>query len=221
MPHHCENKSDGFIWHGVEYVREHDAIAGAVIEPDYIDSLLDNAVAIWQRLSIVTVTESCVGFQRLRQVDVVTERPCSLACLKSVISLHEWCDLLLDGSMEARANAYELRTPSKYRHRQGSWMRAHNLLELSGRRDVGPSLGTCHRPNRLCPTQLLIRVRKCIPVAEEGPIGCLGYASDTHLLLVVCFVYGCGVSGSVGSRLYEWISAPSSSSAGRVRTLAI
>src|SRR5260221_5288904 len=120
MPHHCENQSDGFIWHGVEYVGEYDAIAGAVIEPYYVNSLLDNAVAIWQRLSIVTVTESCVCLQRLRQVDVVAERLCGLACLKPIMSLHEWCDLLLDGSMEARANAYELRTPSKYQLRQGS-----------------------------------------------------------------------------------------------------
>jgi len=99
-------------------------------------------------------------------------------------------------------------------------MRAHHLLEISRRRNVGPSLGACHRPNRLCPTQLLIRGWECIPVAEEGPVGGLCYASNTHLLIVVCLVDGCDVSGSVGSRLYESISTPFSP-AGRMRTLAI
>lgn len=60
MSYHCEHQRDGFIWHGIEYVGEYNAVTGAVIEPDYVDSLLDNAVAIWQCLSIVTVTESCV-----------------------------------------------------------------------------------------------------------------------------------------------------------------
>jgi len=45
--YHCEHQRDGFIWHRIEYVGEYDAITGAVIEPDYVDSLLDDAVAIW------------------------------------------------------------------------------------------------------------------------------------------------------------------------------
>lgn len=110
MSYHCKHQRYGFVRHGIEYVGEYDAVAGTVIEPDYVDALLNDAVAIRQRMFFVTVTESCVRLQRLRQLNVVTETLCGLARLKPIISLDERCHLLLDGSIEPRADACKLRT---------------------------------------------------------------------------------------------------------------
>jgi hypothetical protein len=110
MSYRCKHQRYGFVRHGVEYVGEYNAVARTVIEPDYVDTLLDDAVAIWQRRSFVTVTESCVCLQPLRQLNVVTETFCGLARLKHIISLYERHEPLLDDSVETRANARKLRT---------------------------------------------------------------------------------------------------------------
>lgn len=46
MSYRCKHKRNGFVGYGVECVGEYDAIARAVVEPDDIDGLLDNAVAV-------------------------------------------------------------------------------------------------------------------------------------------------------------------------------
>jgi hypothetical protein len=57
MSYHCKDERDGFVGHGVEYVGEYDAVARTVIEPGDINGLLDNAVAVGQRVLILAVAE--------------------------------------------------------------------------------------------------------------------------------------------------------------------
>jgi hypothetical protein len=113
MSYHCKDERHGFVRHGIEYVGEYDAVARTVIEPDYVDALLNDAMAIRQRMLFIAVAESRVRLQRLCQLDVVTKTLRGLARLKPIISLDERRDLLLGGSIEPRANARKLRTFSR------------------------------------------------------------------------------------------------------------
>jgi len=53
MSYHCKHQRYGFVRHGIEYVGEYDAVARTVIEPEYVDTLLNAAMAIRQRMFFI------------------------------------------------------------------------------------------------------------------------------------------------------------------------
>lgn len=84
-------------------------------------------------------------------------------------------------------------------------MSAHSFCEIRRWGSLRSGLHACHGPHRLRPAQLLVKGWKCVPIAEEAPIGGLRYANNTLPLSVVtvCLVGQCDVPGSFRSRLLE------------------